>query len=347
MYEQLETDLIDAFSRRAAGIPAGTAVRLAQVDYHPRSSRAPLRAAGAMAGTAATAGAIVSVVVLGGSQAAFAGWRPVPTAASSGQATTAAASCQAQLEASPALSGAPAGPGWDAIATDVRGPFTVFIYENGSVNATCFTGPSFTAVSTSAPDGGSMSSGSASGAGGANSYTTGGNGTGGLVHISVAHLASAGQGPYTLVEGEVAADVSAVTVVRSDGVDVQASLAGGLFVAWWPGAQDATAADLTTPAGTTAQALSTVLAPIPPASANCGRASQTTSVTVVCSESARSDGPSTSSSGGPGVVTTPSDPGRANTGGANNGGANNGDANSRSAANGRPAHGRALNLGPR
>ena len=107
-------------------------------------------------------------------------------------------------------------------------------------------------------------------------------------HLSVGHLSIPSEGPYTLVEGKVASGVSAVALVRSDGEDVQASLAGGLFVAWWPGSLDATNAQLTTASGTTTQPISTAALPAPavpaPGSA-CPPAATTTmgSAQVTCS----------------------------------------------------------------
>src|SRR5271165_705253 len=49
------------------------------------------------------------------------------------------------------------------------------------------------------------------------------------------HLAMSGQQPYTFVQGQVAAGVTGVTLVLSDRSNVQATMAGGSFVAWWPG----------------------------------------------------------------------------------------------------------------
>jgi hypothetical protein len=65
-------------------------------------------------------------LVFAGTQAAFAGWSSSPTPASSGQTTSADATCQAQLAAVPPTSaGASAGREWSVVTTDVRGPVAV------------------------------------------------------------------------------------------------------------------------------------------------------------------------------------------------------------------------------
>ena len=143
MYDQLEAELVQALKAQAGSIPAGAAAELRAFDYHPRTTRPGWRAASAVAGAAATTGAVVSAVVLGGSQAAFAGWTPAPTPASAPPATTSALACQSQLATSP-LAATATGTGWTTLDTDVRGLFTTVLYEDGDVDATCFAGPSFT-----------------------------------------------------------------------------------------------------------------------------------------------------------------------------------------------------------
>jgi hypothetical protein len=260
-----------------------------------------------MVGAAATTTAVVSVVVLGGSQAAFAGWSASPASAVTAPASGAGASCQAQLAAAPTLPGVTAAGSWSAVATDVRGPFTLVIYENGGAHATCLTGPSITVVSQSTSTGGSTSvaqtssgigNGSGSGATG-RSWSmvtgTGDNSTSGeLKNVVVAHLASTSQGPYTLVEGQADPDVTGVTVVRSDGEHVQATTDNGWFLTWWPGTQGATSAEIATAVGVTTEVFNTPPPP-PPAGGSCVESPQTTSATTVCSGGA---------DGGPGAAST-------------------------------------------
>ncbi len=258
MNDHFEADLKEAFTRYAAGVPAESVDHLRRIDYHPRTSRvSPRLTVGAVAGATATAGAIVSVVVLGGAPAAFAGWRPSPTP-SARETAAVGASCQTQLSRSPTLPGT-AGGAWQPVVSDVRGPFTMTIYQDGTATATCLSGPSFTFVNQSADRGrsagGSMSmSGTAQGSGqGASSSMIGGNGSGAIPHFGVAHVTSSSQGPYTFVEGQVAAGVIGVTLVRSDGDHVEATTADGWFVAWWPGSQGVTSAEVTTAGGATTQ----------------------------------------------------------------------------------------------
>jgi len=64
-----------------------------------------------------------------------------------------------------------------------------------------------------------------------------------------------GQQPYTFVQGQVAAGVTGVTLVLSDRSNVQATMAGGSFVAWWPGSAGATSAQIASSAGVATQQL--------------------------------------------------------------------------------------------
>lgn len=76
-------------------------------------------------------------------------------------------------------------------------------------------------------------------------------GPGGVEHAAMAHLRSGKNGPYTMIEGAAASYVTALTLVRSNGEDVEATVGGGMFVAWWPGPAGAVSADVTTAEGTT------------------------------------------------------------------------------------------------
>jgi hypothetical protein len=73
--------------------------------------------------------------------------------------------------------------------------------------------------------------------------------------------------PYTLVQGQVGADIRRMTLVLSDGTKLQATVGGGSFIAWWPGRTAAESARLATGSGTTAQRLTftPVPGPTPPA----------------------------------------------------------------------------------
>jgi len=267
MNDQLEADLREEFARRAAEVPAEAGERLRQIDYRPHMRRRwplSLGAVGAASGTAAA----VSVVMLGGSQAAFAGWSATPTAPAEVQSAVAPGNCQARLAAVPGSSGQ---SGWSHVATDVRGPYTIVVDEDGSSLASCFTGPSFTTVQAESltAHGGMAVSASGSGGPRATGSSIGVRSLAGgdIEQLLVSHLSQAGNGPFTLVEGRLAPTVSAVTFVLSDGHDVTATTGSGWLVAWWPGGEDVTAAQITSAGGTRTVPLNALIpAPPPPPS---------------------------------------------------------------------------------
>ncbi len=238
-------------------------------------------------------------LVLAGSQAAFAGWSPSPTPASAGQTSSADATCQAQLAAAPPIApGVAAGGGWSEVSTDVRGPFTLETYQNGTGSATCLVGPSITVVSQDIARGRSVSvsrgvkvSGSGSGLGAVGSVSILRLSSGTINHATLTHLSSAGQGPLSFVEGQVAEGVTGVTLVLSDGEHIQASTDNGWFLAWWPGSLGTTSAEIATASGVTTQTFTLDTPPMapPPDNATCPHA-QGPSSTVDCSGGASRGG---------------------------------------------------------
>src|SRR5262249_51815998 len=146
-------------------------------------------AAGALAGTAVVAAAVIWLVGLGtGTSSAFAGWTPSPTVESSTQSAQAHAACDARLGAN----------GGKPVLTAPRGPFTVTLYSGGGSAATCISGPSFTSVS------GARASG----------YAVGGPDG---IQLAGQHLTTRDGHAYTMVEGKAADDVKAATLVLDDG----------------------------------------------------------------------------------------------------------------------------------
>jgi hypothetical protein len=278
MKTEFETELSQALAARAAGLPPGAAARLRAADYHPREHRlrAPTLGVGVLAG-AATAGTVLAVV-LGGSAPAYAGWSAAPT--SDTASSSADASCQNQLASMPgAPGGSPTDSGaWQNVLTDVRGPFTVELFQDSGSYAACFTSSSFTSVNQISSTGASGASsntlhvsagsaaGSVAGGGGPLSPTTSGSGisttsSGALQQVVQSHLATASDGAYTLIDGRTEPGVTAVTLVLDNGQDVVATVADGWFVAWWPGSGNVTSAQVTTAAGTATQPL--LPAPLP------------------------------------------------------------------------------------
>jgi hypothetical protein len=236
MPDQLEQNLREALSHRAAQLDPDSIARLRAIDYHPRRRRIrKLPAIGAL-GAAGTA-AIAAIVTLGSSAApAFAGWQRTPTTPAPGQLAQAGQACGRDL-------GSP-------VLADSRGPYTASIYANSTM---CLSG-----------NGISMSSSSTSVAPvsvAAGQIQPGGGGT----------RDSAGNA-LTLVDGRTGAGVTAVTIKRSDGSSVQATVANGWYLAWWPGTVAATSAAVTTASGMSTVAFpSTPALPAPacPAGAHC------------------------------------------------------------------------------
>ena len=227
MSDQLEHDLREAFSQRAAQLDPSTIARLRAIDYRPRPRRrlARLPALGAL-GATGVAAAVVAVVTLGSDVApAFAGWQPAPTRPAPGQIASALHACGQGL-------GRP-------VLSDSRGPYTASIYADASTSDVCLRGGGIAmSASSTAPS----------------RPPTG--------QISLAGLGtrdSAGDA-LTLVDGRTGTGVRAVTIHRSDGSSVQATVANGWYLAWWPGTSTPTQAQISTASGS-----STVPFPAAPA----------------------------------------------------------------------------------
>jgi hypothetical protein len=176
--------------------------------------------------------------------------------------------------------------------TDVRGPFTLVIYQSGTDYATCLTGPSITVVSQNSANSGSLSvtrEGGSSGGGGPQSSSVvlgSGVGSGGIEQLIESHLSSASDGPYTLVDGRIAAGVTGVTLVRDDGQDVVATIGNGWFAAWWPESENVISAEIMTASGVSTQKLNVNASLVPPPAGSCKSNLQTAaSPSSSCSQS--------------------------------------------------------------
>jgi hypothetical protein len=239
MSDLLEDELREALADRAARITPDASARLRAIDYHPRSPRlASRRAVGAfgalgLSGAAAVAGA---VILLGSSAApAFAGWTRTPTTPVPGQLAAAQQHCTG--------SGTP-------ILTDTRGPYTASIYADGS---TCLDG-----------NGTEISSG---GSGNATPKVAAGT-----VQLNGAGESDSDGHALTMVDGPIGAGVTGVTITRSDGSSVQATVKNGWYLAWWPGSERAVKAQVATANGTSTQSFPTGpdrSAPACPTGAQC------------------------------------------------------------------------------
>ena len=268
MKTALEDRLSDVFAQRAASVPRMATDRLRSVDYHPRRHRVAVPVtvgAGAAAG-AATVGTALAVV-LGGAAPAYAGWSPAPTASpNASPSPQASQNCLTSLPSNEPGSGQLGSGSWQTVLSDVRGPFTVALFQNDGAYAACFTSASFTSITQVSADNGSTanaqsangtvrSMGSAGPASGLSTMTVGGTSSGDLQNVVQTHLSTTADGPYTLVDGRVAAGVTGVTLVQSDGQDVVATVSDGWLIAWWPGDTAATSAQVTNASGTTTEAL--------------------------------------------------------------------------------------------
>lgn len=238
MSDPLEQSLREALSHRAGQLDPESVARLGAIDYRPRRRRfGTLPAVGAL-GATGVAAAIAGIVALGSSAApAFAGWQSTPTTPAPGQLAQAAQACGQGL-------GSPA-------VTDSRGPYTASIYADSTSNDICLSG-----------NGISMSSRSESSA---------------PLSVPAGHIDFGGAGVrdsagnrLTLADGRAAPDVTAVTIELSDGSSVQATVANGWYLAWWPGAATATNAEIATASGTNTVPLpSTPSFPACPAGVSC------------------------------------------------------------------------------
>lgn len=253
----------DAWARARAVVGEASGDALGRAEAKPRTRRRwplTISALGVASGTAA----VVSVVLLGGSQTAFAGWSARPTTPTATQTAAAQEDCQSTLATLPGGAGS-----WSQVVTDVRGPYTVAVYHNVSGYATCFAGPAFTFASFSS------ASGQMAFTAGSNPPTPGSTVTGassigiaspggGIEEMTISHLSQTGDGAYTLAEGRLEPTVSAVTLVLGDGQAVTATTTSGWFVAWWPSSQDVATAEITSASGTTTEPVDTHGPPTPP-----------------------------------------------------------------------------------
>jgi len=224
MTDLLEDDLREAFADRAARITPEASARLRAVDYHPRSGRLSSRRARSALGALGLSGAaaVVGAVVLLGSNAApaFAGWTSSPTTPLPGQLAAAQQHCTAG-------SGTP-------VLTDTRGPYTASIYADG---ATCLQG-----------NGIEISGGGAGNAADA---------TAGTIELNGAGESDSDGHALTMVDGRIGSGVTGVTITRSDGSSVRATVKNGWYLAWWPGSERAVTAHVANANGTSAQSFPT------------------------------------------------------------------------------------------
>jgi hypothetical protein len=237
MSDLLEQDLRGALAHRAALISPEASARLRAVDYRPRSRRRGSPPVFGALGLSAAAAAAAAAILLGSSAApAFAGWTATPTAPQPGQLAAAEQDC-----------GSGAGT---PVLTDTRGPYTASIYADGS---TCVEGNGITISSNR--DGGGTPTPAA-----------------GAIELNGAGESDSDGHALTMVDGATGAGVRAVTITRSDGSSVQATVKNGWYLAWWPGSERAVTAQVASASGTGTQSFPTAPdqpGPACPAGAHC------------------------------------------------------------------------------
>jgi hypothetical protein len=238
MTDLLEQNLRGALADRAALITPDVSARLRAVDYRPRSRSLPSRPAlGALGLTAASAAAAAAILLGSSAAPAFAGWTPNPTAPLPGQLTASQQNCRTSA-------GTP-------VLTDTRGPYTASIYADGS---TCVQGNGI-AIGSSG-DGAGTSSIPA-----------------GTIQLNGAGESDSNGHALTMVDGPTGSGVTGVTITRSDGTSVRASVKNGWYLAWWPGTEHAMTAQVTGMSGTSTQTFPTApdqRSPSCPPGARCG-----------------------------------------------------------------------------
>jgi len=209
---------------------------MAEIGDRRRHRQRRRFALGGIGLTASGVAAALVVLVGIGTPSAFAAWTASPTTPASGQVAAAETACAARPTnpppGVPTLSSTPS-------LTDTRGPFTLLLFGANTTSQgalMCMSGPDGTQFS--------IASGSQPALPGP-----------GQITLDRLQGASANGQDYTIAEGSTGSEVSATTLVLSDGTQVTTTIGNGLFLAWWPGSATVTSATMTTPSGTTTQAI--------------------------------------------------------------------------------------------
>jgi hypothetical protein len=243
MSDLLERKLRATLAERASQVDPTASARVSAIDYHPRRRAMPVLPALGALGVSGAAAAVIVAVTLGSNAApAYAGWSATPTRPAVGQLAAAEQLCSAN-------SGT-------AVLTDTRGPYTASIYADATSSHTCLQGGSLSIAS--AETGPSQADVPA-----------------GQVQLFGSGMENSSGQALTLVEGRVGAGVRSVTIHRSDGSSVNATVSGGWYLAWWPGTVKATTAEARSTTGTVTEHFPAT--PQGPAATGCPAGSRCTS----------------------------------------------------------------------
>ncbi|KRA31370.1 MULTISPECIES: hypothetical protein [unclassified Nocardioides] len=171
------------------------------------------------AGLAAAAGVAVPVLLLGGGTA-YGSWTPTPTPLTGAAADAAATACRAALAAP--------GRGERVALAERRGEWTYVLLAGPRGEAACVMPDELVAHPTEREKR----------KGFLGSYTPDPSTPPSLDPSGFEETASMGgsteEGWVNWTAGYVGSEVSGVTVHTSDGLDIEASVAGNRFAVWWP-----------------------------------------------------------------------------------------------------------------
>lgn len=209
-----ELERADALFARIVATPSGVPAPMAPERPHRLRRRLVMAA-----GLAGAAGVVVPGLLLGGSNA-YGSWTPKPEPLTSVAAAAAATTCRAAL-------GAPDGEGRVAVA-ERRGGWTYVLLASPRTEAVCLMPNDFIGKDHSTQRGvfGSYSPSDAPPA-----PTLAPN----RIVENTSAEGSTDEGWFNWLEGYVGSDVTGVTVHTSSGYDIQASVVGNRYAAWWPG----------------------------------------------------------------------------------------------------------------
>ncbi|RNL61948.1 hypothetical protein EFK50_08950 [Nocardioides marmoriginsengisoli] len=199
----------DATFARIVATPGDGAAAAEQV--RPRRRRLLV-----IAGLAGAAGIAVPGLLLNGS--AYGSWTPKPEPLTSEAAAAAATTCRSALEL-------PANGERIAVA-ERRGAWTYVLLTGAGTEAVCLMPDGLTAREATTADGFF------------GSYDTDAAAPPTLAPDRIQETSSmegsTEEGWFTWAEGYVGSDVTGVTVHTSSGRDIEASVSGNRFAAWWP-----------------------------------------------------------------------------------------------------------------
>lgn len=204
----------DAAFSRIVATPSDQADTMEPERPHRRRRRLLMTA-----GLAGAAGVAIPGLLLGGGNA-YGSWTPTPEALTDAAAARAAITCRAVL-------GAPAGEGNVAVA-ERRGEWSYLVLTGPGTEAICLM-PNDDIGKNAGTRGGVFGTYSPSDAPAPPTLAPD------RIVENTSAEGSTDEGWFNWLEGYVGSDVTGVTVHTSSGFDIQASVVGNRYAAWWPG----------------------------------------------------------------------------------------------------------------